>query len=252
MWFNRGTMSTAAPAPTAVDHAHAEAVPAKPEEAQSRPVARAEPPVPPAGTVCVANFNDAAKADRAVADLRALGLADEDVHLLSDLEQRRELLGDYKTDRPAIHTQAGVGAAIFGAVGAVMLSLGALILLPEPPGMEWFFIIAFTVGILGACGGGFVGWWAFRPADDPQDPLSEAIASAGPAVAVLDADRLDANGSPISLGRIARTLVRAGGSCRYLSGAERADAHPGDTRGEHFKDAPPQAAPEGRPTAAPA
>ena len=146
-----------------------------------------------------------------------------------------------------------MGAAIFGAVGAVALSLGALILIPEPPEMEVFFIVAFTAGILGACLGGGVGWYAFRPADDPQDPLSEAVAQAGPAVAVLDdPDRTGPDGAPLSLGRIARAMVRGGGKCQYLNpDASPADHHPGDTRGGDFHDAPAQVHPDpaGRPLA---
>ena len=242
-------MSTAAPAaPPAADRPGA--VPAKPEEAESHAVSAAAPPLPPAQTVCVANFNDRAKAEKVAADLAALGLPPDRVKVLNNLEERRELLAGYRRDRPAVHTQAGVGAAIFGAVGAVMLSLGVLILFPEPPGMQWFFIVAFTIGILGACAGGAVGWWAFRPADDPQDPLSEKIAGAGPAVAVLDRDLRDAAGNDIPLGRIARVMVRGGGKTQYLNPVEHAaDHHPGDTRGGDFHDAAPQAAPEGRPTA---
>ncbi len=186
VWFNRGTMSAAAPAPPA----------ATPDESKSHPVSVAAPPTPPARTACVANFNDAAKAERAASALVALGVPADDVRTLTNLKERRAFLDGYRYDRPAVHTQAGVGAAIFGAIGAVMLSLGALILIPEPPAMHWFFIVAFTVGLLGACAGGFVGWWAFRPREDPQDPLSEKVAKAGPAVAVLDVDRNGPDGAP--------------------------------------------------------
>ena len=241
-------MSTAPPAA-----APAEPVPAKPEEAQSHAVTAAAPPVPPDRTVCVANFNDPAKAEKVAADLRALGLPAEEVRLLNTWDDRKEFLTGFRRDRPAVHTQAGVGAAIFGAVGAVALSLGALILIPEPPEMEVFFIVAFTAGILGACLGGGVGWYAFRPADDPQDPLSEAVAQAGPAVAVLDdPDRTGPDGAPLSLGRLARAMVRGGGKCQYLNpDASPADHHPGDTRGGDFHDAPAQAHPDpaGRPLA---
>lgn len=233
-------MSAAAPAPPA----------AMPEESKSHAVSAAAPPTPPAQTVCVANFNDAAKAERAAAKLVSLGLPADEVRTLTNLRERREFLEGYDHNRPSIHTQAGVGTAIFGGVGAVMLSLGVLILFPEPPGMEWFFIVAFTVGLLGACLGGAVGWYAFRPADDPQSPLNEKVAQAGPAVAVLDAGHLGSDGQPIPLGRIARVLVREGGTCRYLSPASKADAHPGDTRGADFMDAPFDPAPDGRPTAA--
>lgn len=236
-------MSAAAPAPPA----------AVPEEAKSHPVSVSAPPTPPAETACVANFKDAAKADAAAAALVELGVPAADVRTLKTLDDRRAFLGGYRHDRPAVHTQAGVGAAIFGAIGAVMVSLGALILLfSEAPGMEWFFIVAFTAGILGACLGGGLGWYAFRPADDPQDPLSEKVAAAGPAVAVLDVDRRGPDGAAIPLGRVARTLARHGGACQYLTGADESDAHahPGDTRGGDFKDVDPQAAPQGRPTAA--
>ena len=241
MWFNPPTMSASAPAPPAA---------AKPEEAKSHAVTMAALPTRLTRTACVANFKDAAKAERAAAELRALGLPDDEVRTLTNLEQRRELLDGYRHDRPSMHTQAGVGAAIFGAVGAVMLSLGALILIPDPPAMQWFFIVAFTVGILGACLGGFLGWWALRPADDPQDPLNEQVAQAGPAVAVLEGDYVGPNGEEIPLSRVARTLIRCGGSCQFLSGPGKADAHPGDTRGGDFKDSSFDAAPEGRPTAA--
>ncbi|WP_171186672.1 hypothetical protein [Alienimonas chondri] len=206
-------MSAATPAPPA----------ATPVEARSHAVTVAAPPVPSADRVCVANFKDAARAERAVADLVALGLPADEVRSLKTLEDRRELLDGFRYDRPAVHTQAGVGAAIFGAVGAVMVSLGALILFPQPPGIEWFFIVAFTAGILGACLGGGVGWYAFRPQDDPHDPLSEQVATAGPAVAVLDVEHRGPDGAPIPMGRIARTLVRAGGNCRYLTGGYEDD-----------------------------
>ena len=253
VWFNRGTMSTATapPAPAARPSGGAPAA-ETPDEAKSRPVSAAEvaPPVPPPRTVAVANFRDAAKAKRVAEQLVAAGAPAHRVHLLETLKAREELLAVYRRDRPSGHTQAGVGAAIFGSGGAVILSLAGLLLFPEAPGMEWFVITAFTAGILGACLGGAAGFFIFRPADDPQDPLSEKVAEAGPAVALTDDDG-DGTVAGIPLGRLARVMVRGGGKCRYLNlGEDLADAHPGDTRGGDFKDAEPQSAPDGRPTAA--
>ena len=265
VWFNRATMTTA-PAPAADPAAvpPAGTAPAAgsaprpaaetPEEAQSRPVSAADaaPPVPPPHTVAVANFRDANKARRVADDLVAAGVPADQVHLLESLEARRELLDVFRRDRPAGHTQAGVGAAIFGAGGAVIVTVGALIaFFGEAPGMQWFVITAFTAGILGACAGGAAGFFIFRPADDPQNPLSEKVAAAGPAVAVTD---IEGTGevAGVPLGRLARMMVRGGGKCRYLNlGEDRAaDHHPGDTRGGDFHDAEPQAAPDGRPTVA--
>ena len=251
MWFNPATMSTAPAAvpPAAVPR---ERVAETPDEAQSRPVSAAEvaPPVPPPRTVAVANFRDAAKARRVAEQLVAAGVPAGRVHLLETLKAREDLLAVYRRDRPSGHTQAGVGAAIFGSGGAVILSLAGLLLFPEAPGMEWFVITAFTAGILGACLGGAAGFFIFRPADDPQDPLSEKVAEAGPAVALTDDDG-DGTVAGVPLGRLARMMVRGGGKCRYLNlGENLADAHPGDTRGGDMIDAEPDPAPDGRPTAA--
>ena len=256
MWFNRGTMSTATAPPPAAGTASPGAPPAEtpetPDEAHSHAVNVEDcaPPVPPPHTVAVANFRDAAKAARVRDDLVAAGVPAGRVHLLETLEDRQKLLQVFHRDRPSGHTQAGVGAAIIGCGGAVILSLAGLLLFGAAPGMEWFFITAFTTGIVGACAGGAAGFFIFRPADDPQNPLNEKVAAAGPAVAVTDDDG-DGTVAGIPLGRLARMMVRGGGKCRYLNlGEHRADAHPGDTRGADFHDATPDPAPDGRPAAA--
>ena len=260
VWFNRGTMSaptvpppparTPAPAGTpAGTSAAAEPIADTPEEARSHAVSAAAPPVPPAHTVAVANFNDAAKARAVAATLAEMGVPADRVHVLDTLEDRQKLLDVYHRDRPSGHTQAGVGTAIFGTGGAVVVSLAALLLFNDAPGMQWIIITAFTAGILGACLGGAAGFFVFRPADDPQNPLDKRVASAGPAVAVQDRNG-DGMVGTVPLGRVARAMVRGGGKCLYLRPAERADAHPGDTRGGDFIDAEPRSAPDGRPTAA--
>ena len=256
------TSPTAAPLATPPTTATADRPAVVPEEAQSHPVdpAAADSPLPPADTIAVANFRKADKAEAVLAELRRLGVPDSRLMLLTDKASRHRYLGGYHHDRPAVHTQASVAMAFAAMIGAVVLSVVALMFLQESPSIGTLFMVAFCVGLTGACVGGGAGWLLFRPADDPLDPLSDKVIEAGPAVAVREppggqwteaatgtgdaTDDSPGTAGGLRLAAVAKVMARGGGKVVSLTPhTSKAAAHPGDTRGEHFHDASPQAAP---------
>ena len=201
--------------------------PEVPVEARSTPIpedAAAEPDGADR-RVAIATFASAEQARRVADRLRASGVADDRLHELLSPADRREFLTRWAhTPGPSLHSQAAVGLTIFGCIGAAVASVFALSFFNEAPGMEWLVVVAGTAGIVGAAAGGFLGAFAFAPADDGTLTVLHDETEDVPTLAV-EAAATDPN-----LTASAKELARGGGRCLVLKPKPAAALKPGDTR----------------------
>lgn len=173
-------------------------------------------------------FRTVEEAKVAIEAVVSAGVGRDCVALLTDRDTIRNFMKRYVHRDNDRASHGGAGMVFFGAGGAGVLGLVAVLSAHQFTQGTTLPLVAGAVGgLLGAVIGGVFGGIALRSADDKSMEMVDNMAASGPLVAVIPA----ACGIDVSLSEIGRILSRHNGlALRLRQHLSLADLHPGDLR----------------------